>query len=154
MAHGTHHAILTRPDPSESPMMKLSLASVLLVLFAAGCAAPAPPPTPPKPVITSDTVDGLYRGTSTRYQADSRTCPSPGLVTLHVLGGQFTYRWNARIQVPASIQPDGTVQGQYEEITLTGQVILPPQGAATPLRIEGDLNNGICGIHYTVTKRG
>jgi hypothetical protein len=135
-------------------MMKLSLASVLLVLLAAGCAAPGPPPPPPKPVVTPDTVDGLYRGTSTRYQADSRSCPSPGLVTLHVLGGQFTYRWNARIQVPASIQSDGTVQGQSDDIMLTGQVSLPAPGAPVPLRIEGDVTNGICGIHYTVTKRG
>jgi hypothetical protein len=133
--------------------MKLSLASILLVLLAAGC-APSVPPPPPKPVVTSDMVEGLYRGTSTRYQADSRSCPSPGLVTLHVVGGQFTYRWNGRIQVPASIQRDGTIQGQNADITLTGQVILPEPGASVPLRIEGDLTNGICGIHYTVTKRG
>jgi hypothetical protein len=133
--------------------MKLSLAGIPLVLLAAGCAAPTPPP-PPKTVVTQDMVDGLYRGTSTRYQADSRACPSPGLVTLHVLGGQFSYRWNGRIQVPASIQSDGTVQGQSADIVLTGQVILPPPGSAAPVRIEGDLTNGICGIHYTVGKRG
>jgi hypothetical protein len=133
--------------------MKLSLASVSLVLLAAGCAAPPPPP-PPKPVIPPDMIDGLYRGTSTRYQADSRACPSPGLVTLHVLGGQFTYRWSGKIQVPGSIQSDGTVQGQSDDITLTGHLVLAPPGIATPQRIEGDVTNGICGIHYTVTKRG
>jgi hypothetical protein len=134
--------------------MKLSPASILAVLLAAGCAAPPAPAPPPKPVLTQDVIDGLYRGTSTRFQADSRACPSPGLVTLHVLGGQFTYRWSGRIQVPASIAPDGSVQGQSEDITLTGQLFPPTPGSAAPQRIEGDLTNGICGIHYTVTKRG
>src|SRR5271165_6608 len=138
--------------------MKLSQASLLLVLCAAGCAAPPPPPPPPKPVITPSMVDGLYRGTSTRYQADSRSCPSPGLVTLRITGGQFTYRWNARTQVPASVQPDGSVQGELGEVTLTGQVTLPQPGADgapdSPQRIVGDVTNGLCGIHYTVTRRG
>jgi hypothetical protein len=71
-----------------------------------------------------------------------------------VLGGQFTYRWSGKIQVPASIQSDGTVQGQSADIMLTGQLILPPDGSAAPQRIVGDVTNGICGIHYTVTKRG
>jgi hypothetical protein len=133
--------------------MKLSQASLLLALCAASCAAPPPPP-PPKPVFTSDQVDGLYRGTSTRFQADSRSCPSPGLVTLRITGGQFTYRWSGRIQVPASVLPDGSVQGQSADITLTGQFIAPVAGQAGPARIEGDATNGICGIHYTVTKRG
>jgi hypothetical protein len=134
--------------------MKLPAASLLLALLAAGCAAPPPPP-PPKPVVTPDQVDGLYRGTSTRFQADSRSCPSPGLVTLHVLGGQFSYRFSPRIMVPASVMPDGSVSGQSGDVTLTGQVV-PPQGSGpnARLRIEGDVTNGICGIHYTVTRRG
>ncbi len=138
--------------------MKLSQAGLLLALFAAACAAPAPPPPPPKPVVTPDVVEGLYRGTSTRFQADSRACPSPGLVTLHVTAGQFFYRWTYKIQVPATIQPDGSVQGQLDDITLTGQVS-PPQPAqngqaATPARIVGDVSNASCGIHFTVSKRG
>jgi hypothetical protein len=130
--------------------MKLSQAGVLLALAVAACAAPPPPPPPPpKPVIAQDQLEGLYRGTSTRFQADSRACPSPGLVTLHVTAGQFFYRWNYKIQVPASIQPDGSVQGQMDDITLTGQVTL-----AQPTRIVGDVSNASCGIHFTATKRG
>ena len=140
--------------------MKLFPAGMLLALCVTACAAPppAPPPPPPKPAVTPDVVDGLYRGTSTRYRADSRACPSPGLVTLRVVGGQFTYRWNYRTQVPATILPDGSVQGGLGEITLTGTV-LPPQPStggrrAEPQRIEGDVSNGTCGIHYTVSKHG
>jgi hypothetical protein len=137
--------------------MKLSQAGLLLALSAAACAAPPPPP-PPKPVIALDQVEGLYRGTSTRFQADSRACPSPGLVTLHVTAGQFFYRWTYKIQIPASIQPDGSVQGQLDDITLTGQVTLaqPAQNGqpAVPARIVGDVSNASCGIHFTAGKRG
>jgi hypothetical protein len=135
--------------------MKLSQAGLLLAVVVGACAAPPPPP-PPKPVVTQDQVEGLYRGTSTRFQADSRTCPSPGLVTLHVTAGQFFYRWNYRIQIPAIIQPDGSVQGQFDDITLTGQASLPQPAengqAAVPARIVGDVSNASCGIHYTVSK--
>jgi hypothetical protein len=135
--------------------MKLTQAGVLLALLAAGCAAPKPPPPPPKPVVTQDQVDGLYRGTSTRFQADSRRCPSPGLVTLHVAGSQFTYRWSGAVQVPAVILPDGSVQGQLGDVSLTGQVAMPPPGAPDKApRIEGDVTNGLCGVHYTVMRRG
>jgi hypothetical protein len=137
--------------------MKLSPAGLLLALCVAGCAAPAPPPPPPKPSVTPDMVDGLYRGTSTRFQADIRGCPSPGLVTLHVAAGQFDYRWNGRIQVPATILPDGSVQGQFDDIRLTGtlQPAETSPGAVAPSspRIEGDVSNGTCGIHYTATRR-
>ena len=138
--------------------MKLPPAGLLFVACLAACAAPPPPPPPPKPAVTPDLADGLYRGTSTRYEADARGCPSPGLVALNVAAGQFTYRWNNRIQIPATILPDGTVQGQFDDITLTG-TFLPAQttpGATAPTRprIEGDISNGTCGIHYTVTKRG
>jgi len=137
--------------------MKLSQAGLLLAVCVAACAAPPPPP-PPKPVITPDQVEGLYRGTSTRFQADSRACPSPGLVTLRVTAGQFFYRWTYKIQVPASIQPDGSVQGQFDDITLTGQVTLAQPAhdgqAAVPARIVGDVSSPSCGIHFTAGKRG
>lgn len=114
-------------------------------------------PPPPKPAVTPDQVDGLYRGTSTRYQAEIRGCPSPGLVTLNVAAGQFTYRWNGRTLIPASILPDGSVQGQLDDITLTGtfQPAETAPGAVAPTvpRIQGDVSNGSCGIHYTVTRR-
>jgi hypothetical protein len=139
--------------------MKLIHAGLLLALCAAGCASPPPPPAPPpKPVVAAEQIDGLYRGTSTRYQADSRACPSPGLVTLHVTGSQFTYRWKGATQIPASIAPDGSVQGQLDDLTLSG-TLSPAQPAsdgvaAQPQRIQGDVTNGTCGVHFTVTKRG
>jgi hypothetical protein len=138
--------------------MKLSHAGLALAVCLGACAAPPPPAPPPKPPVTADVVDGLYRGTSTRYQADSRACPSPGLVTLRVTGAQFSYRWNGRIQVPASVLPDGSVQGSFDDITLTGHVTPPETGpdgkAAKPQRIEGDVSNPSCALHYTATRRG
>jgi hypothetical protein len=138
--------------------MKLSRVGLSLAMLVAACAAPPPPPAPPpKPAFSPETIDGLYRGTSTRYQADSRTCPSPGLVTLHVVGGQFEYRWKYKVMVPAAIAPDGSVQGQLDDLTLTGQLTpaAPAQGdaPASPQVIQGDVTNGVCAVHYTVTKR-
>ena len=51
-------------------------------------APPAPPPKPP------ESIDGEYRGTSTRFQADSRACPHPGLVRFDVSDNAFQYRWD------------------------------------------------------------
>jgi len=44
------------------------------------------------------------------------------------------------------------VQGQLGDLTLTGSFVAPPGGAAAS--IQGDVSNGICSIHYTVTRRG
>jgi hypothetical protein len=110
------------------------------------CAAPAPPPaasaTPPPP---PDTPDGIYRGTSTRFQADSRTCPHPGLVTLYVQNGQFSYRWNFGTWVDSSLDPDGAAHGQAIGITLLGK--------RSGKTLEGDVTNGVCGLHFTTTRR-
>ncbi len=120
-------------------------------LFVACCAAlsacaappqssssPAPPPKPPA------TTDGEYRGTSTRFQAQNRACPHPGLVRLEVIDSQFQFRWDARTWVDAAIAPDGTVTGSAERITLVGK-----QAGA---KIEGDVTDGDCGLHFTVTR--
>ena len=120
-------------------------------VLAAGCcaglaacapAAPPPPAPPPKP---PETVDGEYRGTSTRFQADSRGCPHPGLVRLEVIGNAFQYRWDPVTWVDATIAPDGTITGGAERITLVGRQTGP--------KIEGDVTNGNCGLHFTVTKQ-
>lgn len=138
--------------------MKRIAASLALALLAAGCAGtPPPPPAPPKPNYSQQTIDGLYRGTSTRYQADSKTCPSPGLVTLHVAGGHFEYRWKYKVLIPADIASDGTIAGTLDDLTLTGQLI-PAQPAegdkpALPQRLQGDVTNGVCSVHFTVNKR-
>jgi hypothetical protein len=109
----------------------------------AGCASPPPkPPKPPAaPSPASARIDGIYRGTSTRFQADSRTCPHPGLVTLYVQDGKFSYHWDYYTWVDSVIAPDGTVQGQADRITLVGK----KHGTT----LEGDVTNGLCGLHFT-----
>jgi|SRR5579883_2181215 len=126
--------------------MRNDRVAVLLAICAglAGCAksappAPEPPPKPP------EVVDGEYRGTSTRFQADSRACPHPGLVHFDVIGNAFQFRWDARTYVDATVGSDGTVTGGAERITLVGRQSGP--------KIEGDVTNGNCGLHFTVTKR-
>jgi hypothetical protein len=126
--------------------MIITRVGVLAVLGAAlvSCApsppaAPAPPPKPP------DIVDGEYRGTSTRFQADSRGCPHPGLVNFQVIQNQFQFRWDYKTWVNAAIAPDGGITGGAESITLVGR-----QSGTT---IQADVTNGNCGLHFTVKKR-
>jgi hypothetical protein len=118
------------------------IAVVCAVLSA--CAAP-PSPSPPAPTPKpSETIDGEYRGTSTRFQAQSRACPHPGLVRFDVLDSRFQFRWNATTWVDATIAPDGTVTGNAERITLIGKQAGP--------RIEGNVTDGDCGLHFTVAR--
>lgn len=112
----------------------------------AACAAPPPPAPAPKPAAPADLVDGEYRGTSTRFQADSRSCPRPGLVTLIIWDNKFQYHWNREIWLDAVVGPDDVVTGQGPGISM--------QGRRTGNRIEGDVTDGTCGFHFTVTKRG
>ncbi len=123
-----------------------AVAFAALCAVLAGCAAKPPtPPPPPQPALKApETIDGEYRGTSTRFQAGSRACPHPGLVTLQVAGNAFQYRWDRDTWVDASIAPDGSVTGGAESITLVGRQSGP--------KIEGDVTNGNCGLHFTVTK--
>jgi hypothetical protein len=125
--------------------MRKTIVAVLTALGAglAACApqAPAPPTQPPKP---PDNIDGEYRGTSTRFQADSRACPHPGLVDFQVIQNQFQYRWDYKTWVLATIAPDGGVTGGAESITLVGKQSGP--------MIQGDVTNGNCGLHFTVKK--
>jgi hypothetical protein len=121
-------------------------AGLLAALFAAlaACASPPPPPPapPPKP---PETIDGEYRGTSTRFQAERRTCPHPGLVRIEVIDSAFQFRWDGKTWVDATIAPDGTISGGAERITLVGK--------QTGRKIEGDVTDGDCGLHFTITKR-
>jgi hypothetical protein len=118
----------------------------------AGCAGKAPPaPAAPATQATTSvpappriTTDGTYRGTSTRFQADRRDCPHPGLVTLYVQDHQFEYRWRPDIYIDAIIDPDGTVHGIGPDATLNGR-----RDGAT---IAGDVTNGACGLHFTTEK--
>ena len=111
---------------------------------SAACAAPPPPPPAPPPE-PPQTTDGEYRGTSTRFQASSRACPHPGLVRFEVIANTFEFRWDPSNSVNATIAPDGTVTGGAERITLLG--------VQRGTKIEGDVTNGDCGLHFTVTKR-
>jgi hypothetical protein len=124
----------------------------VLVLAACGSLATAcaskPPDSaaPPVAAVTAPRVatDGTYFGTSTRFQADRRDCPHPGLVTLYVQDHQFEYRWSPELYVDAAIDPDGTVHGVGPDVTLNGR----REGAT----IDGDVTNGACGLHFTARK--
>jgi hypothetical protein len=115
----------------------------ILCAITAACASPPPPPpaTPPTP---PQTVDGEYHGTSTRFQAEKRTCPHPGLVRFDVIGRAFQFRWDGNTLVDATIGPDGTLSGGAERITLVGR--------QTNQKIEADVTDGDCGLHFTATK--
>lgn len=119
-----------------------TLAGVWAALVS--CAPTPPPPPPAPPPKPPETIDGYYRGTSTRFQAATRTCPHPGLVDFQVIQNQFQYRWDYRTFVMATIAPDGSITGGAESITLVGK--------QNGLIIEGDVTNGNCGLHFTVKK--
>ena len=122
--------------------IRACLRAAFCVAVGACAAKPAAPPVQPsKP---PESIDGQYRGTSTRFQADSRACPHPGLVRFDVSGNAFQYRWDATTWVDATIAPDGAITGGAERITLVGRQAGP--------KIEGDVTNGNCGLHFTVTK--
>jgi len=123
----------------------------VLVLAACGsvAACAGKPPEPDASSVAAATAlrvptDGTYRGTSTRFQADRRDCPHPGLVTLYVQDHQFEYRWTPQLYVDAVIDPDGTVHGGGLDVTLNGR-----RDGAT---INGDVTNGPCGLHFTARK--
>lgn len=115
-----------------------------------GCVTPPHPATPSPqaavaaPVSAPVTADGMYRGTSTRFLAQRRDCPHPGLITLYVQDRQFEYRWNQQLYVTAAIDPDGTVRGQGADVTLAGH----REGHT----IDGDITSGGCGLHFTARK--
>jgi hypothetical protein len=122
-----------------------ALAALCAVLSSCAAKPPTPPPPPQQPPKPPESIDGEYRGTSTRFQAGSRACPHPGLVTLQVIGNTFQYRWDRDTFVDATIAPDGSVTGGAESITLVGR--------QSGSKIEGDVTNGSCGLHFTATKR-
>jgi hypothetical protein len=125
--------------------IRASLLAALCVAVAACAPTPPPPPPPAPPPKPPATIDGEYRGTSTRFQAASRTCPHPGLVHFDVIDDRFQFRWDANTYVDGAIAPDGTVTGGAERITLIGRQAGP--------KIEGDVTNGDCGLHFTVARQ-
>jgi hypothetical protein len=129
--------------------MKIQPAALLVVLgVLASCARPPPPPPPPPPApppLPAKTVDGLYRGTSTRFRALAKACPYPGLVRLEVLDRSFRYRLNGVLAIDVMIDPDGKASGQFNEFTLAGQW--------TGNKIEGDITSEQCGLHFRAMQR-
>jgi hypothetical protein len=128
-------------------MLTIRVAAFAALCVAASGCAPKPPPAPPPTAPSNpppDSTDGEYRGTSTRFQAHSRACPHPGLVTLEVAGNAFQFRWDRDTWVDATIATDGSITGQAEGITLSGR--------QSGRKIEGDITNGSCGLHFTTTK--
>jgi hypothetical protein len=117
-------------------------AAICAVLAA--CAAKPSPPSPATPPKSAQAIDGQYVGTSTRFQAGSRACPHPGLVRIEVSANAFQFRWSLDTWVAARVAADGTVSGGAEGITLVGR--------QTGSKIEGDVTNGACGLHFTVTR--
>ena len=115
--------------------------------LAAACGGRAPKPSAPpsEPQRMAEDMDGVYRGTSTRFRADSRACPSPGLVVLRVVGGSFEYRWNGHTQIESTVAPDGDVQGVLGPITLAAKL--------ADGRMEGDVSNDACAYHFRAVKR-
>ena len=121
-------------------------AGLLAALGAlAACAAPPPPKPPSPPPKPPETVDGEYRGTSTRFQADSRACPHPGLVRLDVIG--------QRVPVPLGPRHLGRCHdrtGRRDHRRRRERSHWWASGRAP--KIDGDVTNGNCGLHFTVTK--
>ena len=124
-------------------MRSIPLVTALCVALVA-CTPPAPPPPPKPPEPPPEPVDGTYRGTSTRFQADSRACPHPGLVMLVVQNNQFQFHWSYAVYIDATVAPDGSIQGTAPNFTLVGK--------RDGKRMEGDVTNGNCGLHFTVVK--
>ena len=130
--------------------MLAALACAALAACAAqdtgqGLPDPVAAPPPASAGAGRSAIDGLYKGSSTRYEANRRDCPHPGLVNLYVQDRQFTYRWDRATDIPASIGPDGAISGQDGDISLSGRRVGDT--------LEGDLTNGSCALHFTTRRR-
>lgn len=117
-----------------------------LPLAVGACARHRPAAAPVASAVPAGQTggpDGSWSGTSTRFQADSRTCPNPGLVSTQVFDRQFQLRWGNRgADLTGSIQPDGSIIGGAGDVTLSGKY--------TAERIAIDAITSACGLHYTL----
>lgn len=125
-------------------MIRTSVLLLALLGALGACGSSDPPPAPPKPK-PSGTIDGLYRGTSTRFMAEARSCPHPGLVTFQVVGQAFNYRLNGPITIEATVDPDGTVTGDAGGFNLRGDW--------DGQKLEGDVVSITCALHFRAVKR-
>ena len=137
------------PEASKRAMTPRCLIPALVVsVCLTSCGAPsttAPQTQAQAPSGQVASIDGLYLGSTTRFQADRRDCPHPGLLDIEVQAGRFEYRWRPLVYVDATIAPDGSVQGGGGDVTLTGRL----DGDT----LSGDVTNGSCGLHFTATRR-
>ena len=142
---------LARFPASSTRKLRAGGCAMVLGLLTIGLAA-CEEPAPPKPVVAAPAPRGvsgdfevLYRGASTRYQADDRNCPSPGLVVIRPDQGTFTYRLGGRVRIETTIIGDGTLMGESDGYTLTG--------IATQEKIEGHVKNGRCAYHFRAFRK-
>ena len=153
-----------RPIRPAGKLLKFP-ASTIRKLKAGGCAAlglllaiglgACNEGTGARPTMTASTATNqggvaggfeiVYRGASTRFQADNRACPSPGLVVIRPENDAFTYRLGGRILIEATIIGDGSLAGAGQDYTITG--------TATAEKIEGDIQNGQCGYHFRAMRK-
>ena len=82
--------------------------------------------------------------TSTRFMAQDRSCPHPGLVKFQVLNGTFRYRLNGPVTVEARVDPDGTVSGDAGGYSLSGDW--------DGQKLEGDVVSILCALHFRAVK--
>ena len=135
------------PPPAGLLAPPLSILLPILLPLALGACAHRHPAAAPAastvPAGRNGGPDGGWSGTSTRFQADSRSCPNPGLVSTQVFDRQFELRWGNRgADLTASIQPDGSIIGGGGDVTLSGKY--------TGERIAVDAITSACGLHYTL----
>ena len=95
------------------------------------------------PVVPTVAADGDYRGSSTRFQALRRTCPRPGLLHLPVRSATLFYPWLGQY-IQVSILNNGTLAGSLPGVQLTG--------THDATVIQGDITDGQCGLHFTLTR--
>jgi hypothetical protein len=97
-----------------------------------------------QPAAQSASVDGDYRGTTTRVQVLSRTCPHPSpQLSLHVQAGITYYLWN-NAYVTVSVLSNGTLSGAGPGVQITGT-----HDGST---MQGDVTDGQCTMHFTLKK--
>jgi hypothetical protein len=97
-----------------------------------------------QPAAQAVSVDGDYRGTTTRVQALTRACPHPSpQLNLHVQAGVTYYLWN-NAYIPVSVLSNGTLSGTAPGVQLTGT----HDGSV----MQGDITDGQCTMHFTLKK--
>ena len=133
--------------------MKFRTVVVWLALALPLSACNEPAQSPPAAAATPSGVSGdfemLYRGASTRFQADNKTCPSPGLVTIRPQNGVFIYRLGGRVTIETTIIGDGSLAGNGSGANADFAIT----GTATAAKIEGDIRSGQCGYHFRATRQ-